>query len=84
MLTQNASISKTEDGQFTVTTYKEFKCPACGRIILEPRPGAEFKIQCHRCGAMWKMEGGSTTMLRPPKKVAGKMFLDGVEKFYKK
>jgi DNA-directed RNA polymerase subunit RPC12/RpoP len=82
-MTQNASISKDENGQFTVTAYREVHCPACGRIFFESQVPLAAKIICSRCGGMWKMEGDRTIMLRPPKRIAGKMLLNGVEKFYK-
>jgi hypothetical protein len=82
-LTQNASISKDEQGKFIVTAYKEFKCPACGRVLFESQAPPALKIICNRCRGMWKIDGGDAVMLRPPKHIAGSM-LDGVEKFYKK
>jgi phage FluMu protein Com len=82
-MTQNASISKDENGQFAVTAYKEIHCPACGRILFESQVPLAVKIICSRCQGMWKIEDGKEVMLRPPKHVAGKMLLNGVEKFYK-
>jgi phage FluMu protein Com len=83
-MTHNASISKDEQGQFVVTAYKEFHCPACGRILFESQLPPALKIICNRCRGMWKIGNGESVMLRPPKHISGKMLLNGVEKFYKK
>ena len=84
-MTQNASVSTDEQGQVVVAAYKEFRCPACGRCLFELQGKVVLKITCGRCRGAWKLEAdGSTKMIRPPRHIAGKMFLDGVEKFYKK
>ena len=79
-----ADISKDASGQFAVTAYKQFDCPACGRFMCELVESSVVKIQFGRCGARWKFDSGKSTMIRPPKKIAGKMLLDGVEKLFKK
>ena len=83
-MTQNASVSIGEHGQVIVTAYKEFRCPACGRCLLEVQGEAKIKIVCGRCRGVWKLEaGGTTKMIKPPRHIAGKILLDIVEKFGK-
>ena len=82
-MTQNALVSKGDHGQIIVTAYKEFCCPACGRVLFETQLPLALKIICSRCQGMWKVEGGKSVMLRIPKHVSGKMKGD-IEKLYKK
>lgn len=69
-MTLNASIAPNPQGGHTVTAYKEFLCPACKRFLCEMKQGV-IRIRCSRCKALWKLEDGVSTMIKPPKKVGG-------------
>ena len=84
-MTLNASVMKQENGQFKVTAYKAFLCPACERLLCELQGNyGVMRIACSRCKAIWRLEDNKTTMVRPPRHVAGKNMLDVIEKHYKK
>ena len=83
-MTQNADIIPEGDGRHQVVAYRDFCCPACGRCLCSINGKANLKIQCSRCKAYWRVvEGEEPYMIKPPKHVAGKMLLDGVERFFK-
>lgn len=80
-MVHNANIVPTAEGSHQVIAYKELTCPACGRLLCEI--DGNITIDCRRCGARVRHEKNKSTIIRAPRKVAGKMLLDGVERLIK-
>lgn len=71
-MTQHASIQKTEQG-FKVESYKELRCPACGRCLLQSAGILKIEIVCARCKARVKVEGEDIILVKSPRKLTGKL-----------
>lgn len=81
-MTLNASISKNGPGQYAVQVFKEYRCPACDRLLLQMdgEPDETIQCFCNRCKATWRITKGQFFLLKKPKKLSGKL-LDNWEKF---
>lgn len=72
-MTVNASITKTEDGQFAVQAFREMRCPACERLLFESNGADGLRVSCSRCKARWHIVGNEFHLISPPKKLTGKL-----------
>lgn len=83
-MTINASIYKNGQ-EFKVRTYRQIRCNACEGLLFETTDDNDkinLEIQCSRCKALWRITFGAFNLLRPPKRMTGKL-LDNWEKFIK-